>query len=136
MTFLANYYNMTVFHYNTPRIPEGRQYMLEINPHYTIRGMDDKLNVIDGRWVDMYSGLFIDITTARKQDTPEGSEKNVILYNKDGHKYKVCSLSLGKETCGLLTDKLLGERYISSERYILRRCASQDTVLIRRSASI
>ncbi|RAL68204.1 hypothetical protein DID88_008908 [Monilinia fructigena] len=27
--FLASYYNMTVFHYKTPRIPEGRDYMLE-----------------------------------------------------------------------------------------------------------
>jgi len=88
MTFLASYYNMTVFHYKTPRVPEGRDYMLEINPHYTNRGMDDKLNVIDGRWVDTYSGVFIDITTARKHIAPPGSEKEGMLYCKDKHEYK------------------------------------------------
>jgi len=93
MTFLANYYNMTVFHYKTPRIPEGRDYMLEINPHHTNRDMADKLNVIDGRWVDTYSGLFIDITTVRKYNDPPGHNREDLVYCKDGHEYKVCLLS-------------------------------------------
>lgn len=62
---LANYYNMSVFHYRTPRIPEGRDYMLEVNPNYVNREQTDKLNVIDARWIDTTSGLFIDITTVR-----------------------------------------------------------------------
>lgn len=87
MTFLASYYNMTVFHYKTPRIPEGRDYMLEINPHYKIRDQSDKLNVIDARWIDTESGLFIDITTVRKNYThPQGPG---ILSCKDGHEYRV-----------------------------------------------
>jgi hypothetical protein len=81
---------MTVFHYKTPRIPEGRDYMLEINPHYLNREQTDKLNVIDARWIDTTSGLFIDITTARYNTThPAGAG---ILSCKDGHEYRVCSV--------------------------------------------
>lgn len=86
MHFLASYYNMTVFHYKTPRIPEGRDYMLEINPHYINREQTDRLNVIDARWTDTSSGLFIDITTVRKNYThPAGPG---ILSCKDKHEYK------------------------------------------------
>ncbi len=56
MFYLAAYYNMSVFHYMTPRIPEGRDYMLEVNPNYKNREQTDKLNVIDARWIDTESG--------------------------------------------------------------------------------
>ncbi|PVH77291.1 hypothetical protein DL98DRAFT_423943 [Cadophora sp. DSE1049] len=86
MHYLASYYNMSVFHYKTPRIPEGRDYMLEVNPHYVNREQSDKLNVIDARWVDTASGLFIDITTARYNLThPAGAG---MLSCKDGHEYR------------------------------------------------
>jgi hypothetical protein len=88
MHFLASYYNMTIFHYRTPQFETGRDYLLEINPHYVIRDDSDTENVIDARWIDMMSGLFIDITTARYDENhPEG--KNVLVC-KDGHQYKVC----------------------------------------------
>ncbi|ESZ98155.1 hypothetical protein SBOR_1458 [Sclerotinia borealis F-4128] len=86
MHFLASYYNMTVFHYKSPRIPEGRDYMLEINPHYVNREQSDKLNVIDARWVDTTSGLFIDITTARYNYTHPAGEG--MMSCKDGHEYR------------------------------------------------
>ncbi|TVY39045.1 Protein MNN4 [Lachnellula subtilissima] len=86
MHYLASYYNMTVFHYKTPRIPEGRDYMMEINPHYSNREQTDKLNVIDARWVDTTSGLFIDITTARYNFTHPSGEG--MLSCKDGHEYR------------------------------------------------
>ncbi|KAG0651598.1 mnn4 [Hyphodiscus hymeniophilus] len=86
MHYLASYYNMSVFHYKTPRIPDGRDYMLEVNPHYVNREQSDKLNVIDARWVDVTSGLFIDITTARYNHThPAGAG---MLSCKDGHEYR------------------------------------------------
>jgi hypothetical protein len=88
MHYLASYYNMSVFHYKTPRIPEGRDYMLEVNPHYVNREQSDKLNVIDARWVDTTSGLFIDITTARYNYTHPAGEG--MLSCKDGHEYRVC----------------------------------------------
>ncbi|TVY84449.1 Protein MNN4 [Lachnellula suecica] len=86
MHYLASYYNMTVFHYKTPRIPEGRDYMMEINPHYENREQTDKLNVIDARWVDTSSGLFIDITTARYNWTHPAGDG--MLSCKDGHEYR------------------------------------------------
>lgn len=88
MHYLASYYNMSVFYYKTPRIPEGRDYMLEVNPHYVNREQTDKLNVIDARWVDTTSGLFIDITTARYNYTHPAGEG--MLSCKDGHEYRVC----------------------------------------------
>jgi hypothetical protein len=95
MHFLAAYYNMSVFHYKTPRIPNGRDYMLEINPHYKIRDQSDGLNVIDARWIDTETGLFIDITTVRKNYThPAGPS---ILSCKDGHEFRVRSYNLAGE---------------------------------------
>ncbi|KAJ9151917.1 Protein MNN4 [Pleurostoma richardsiae] len=86
MYYLAAYYNMSVFHYKTPRIPDGRDYMIEVNPHYKNREQTDKLNVIDARWIDTESGLFIDITTVRYNTThPDGEG---MLSCKDGHEYR------------------------------------------------
>ena len=87
MHFLASYYNMSVFHYKTPRIPEGRDYMLEVNPHYVNREQTDKMNVIDARWIDTATGLFIDITTVRYNYTHPAGEG--VLSCKDGHEFRV-----------------------------------------------
>jgi phosphorylcholine metabolism protein LicD len=86
MAFLAHYYNMSVYHYQTPRIPGGRDYLLEINPHYANGDKSDTLNVIDARWIDTDSGLFIDITTVRKSPNhPAGPD---VLTCKDGHEFR------------------------------------------------
>lgn len=85
--YLAAYYNMSTFFYRTPRIPGGREYLLEVNPHYINREQTDSLNVIDARWIDMESGMFIDITTVRYNLThPEGEG---MLSCKDGHEFRV-----------------------------------------------
>lgn len=83
---LAANYNMTTYHYRYPAIPKGRSFQLEVNPHYTTRGEDDKLNVVDARWIDMENGLFIDITTARyDMGHPNGAG---VLTCKDGHEFR------------------------------------------------
>jgi len=84
LKFLASYYNMTVHRYRTPDIPDGRDYMLEINPNWVNPSKTDKLNVIDARWVDTTSGLFIDITAVR---VPEDAPLKGMLVCKDGHEY-------------------------------------------------
>lgn len=48
-------------------IQDGKRYLLEINPHYTNTSTRDKENVIDARWIDTSTGLFIDITTLHIQ---------------------------------------------------------------------
>ena len=76
--FLASYYNMTIHTY------EDRDYMLEINPKYTDASFKDRLNVIDGRWIDVTTGLFIDITAIRPKPKAKG-----IFASKDKHEEKV-----------------------------------------------
>ncbi|KAH8813070.1 mannosylphosphorylation protein [Xylogone sp. PMI_703] len=86
MHYLASYYNMTTYHYRTARMPEGRTYLLEVNPHYISSEQSDILNLIDARWIDTRTGLFIDITTARyDHDHPAGKG---MLVCKDGHEYR------------------------------------------------
>lgn len=82
--FLADYYNMTEHHFEIPDAEETRKYLLEINQHYAVKDTRDKLNVIDARWIDMSSGLFIDITAVRK-DEAKGPGA---LMCKDRHNYE------------------------------------------------
>lgn len=81
---LASYYNMTIHTFHVGE-DERRDYMLEVNPKYTDPSYDDTLNVIDARWIDMETGLFIDITAVRPHKTKKG-----ILCSKDQHEEKVC----------------------------------------------
>ena len=76
--FLASYYNMTIHTYRR------RDYLLEINPNYIDGSFMDKYNVIDGRWIDTQTGLFIDITAIRPKPGTKG-----ILVSKDKHEEKV-----------------------------------------------
>lgn len=87
MYFLAAYHNMTTYYFKYENLKKGRFFLLEINPYFKHRDQDDKLNVIDARWIDMDNGLFIDITAARYAvNHPRGEG---ILYDKNGHEYRV-----------------------------------------------
>lgn len=81
---------MTVYHHMLADIPEGRDYMLEINPRYVERTQADRLNVIDARWIDTETGLFIDITTIRRDDVRVSNGVEGALMVKDRHHYLVC----------------------------------------------
>ena len=89
IVYLAKYYNMTEYHFSLPDIETGRNYLLEVNPHYTIREVEDKLNVIDARWIDTDTGLFIDISTVRKNYTAIAQGSTAALMCKDRHHYLV-----------------------------------------------
>lgn len=86
--YLAAYYNMTTFWFKTPNQgKKGRNYLLEINPHYKNREQTDVRNRIDARWIDTETGLFIDITAARYNLThPRGDG---MMSCKDGHEFRV-----------------------------------------------
>ncbi|KKY18028.1 putative mannosylphosphorylation protein [Phaeomoniella chlamydospora] len=88
MYFLAKYYNMTEFHYELEGVDGGRTYLMEINPHFVNGSTKDHLNMIDARWIDTDSGLFIDISTVRKNYTAieEGIEDALMV--KDRHHYR------------------------------------------------
>lgn len=87
--FLAKYYNMTEHHFSVPGLSSGRNYLLEVNPHYNISGTEDKWNVIDARWIDTETGLFIDISTVRKNRTAMEDGVEGALMCKDKHHYMV-----------------------------------------------
>ena len=86
--FLASYYNMTIYTCRTTHAPQGKNYMLEINPRYVDGSPEDHLNTIDARWIDMLSGVFIDITAVRPKPKHPG-----IMHCKDRHHYRVSGIS-------------------------------------------
>ncbi|KAM5343588.1 hypothetical protein ACJ41O_012125 [Fusarium nematophilum] len=86
MYLLAAYHNMTIYYFQYEGAPEGRFFQLEVNPYFEHRDQDDYLNVIDARWIDMQTGLFIDITAARY--APNHPMGDGVLYDKHGHEYK------------------------------------------------
>lgn len=90
--FLADYYNMTEHHFDIPNVKGGRTYMLEINPNYLVKSEEDTLNKIDARWIDMSSGLFIDITAVRKDEEKRSQGNPEALTCKDKHHYDVCDV--------------------------------------------
>jgi hypothetical protein len=95
-------------------IQDGKKYLLEINPHYTDSSTSDRHNVIDARWIDTSTGLFIDITTMHfvpsaavkngekhqmflaQGDNDKASEVSKAemgeMYTKDTHLYTTASL--------------------------------------------
>ncbi len=67
----------------------NRTYLLDINPHYTdltSRGGD---NMIDGRWIDMESGMFVDITVLRERTS---QQEPGVWSCKNGHQYNAQDL--------------------------------------------
>lgn len=80
---LASYYNMTIHTFDISE-DEKKNYMLEVNPKYTDPSYGDTLNVIDARWIDIETGLFIDITAVRPHPSKKG-----IMCSKDQHEEKV-----------------------------------------------
>jgi hypothetical protein len=89
LKYIASGYNMSVFRYTLPEIPDGRDYMIEINPGFAEEGPNDKLNMIDARWIDMETGLFIDITSVRPDDAKRQKGVEGALKCKDNHHYQV-----------------------------------------------
>ena len=84
---LASYYNMTVHHHAVPGDYFAREYLLEVNPHY-VNSSVDTANAIDARWIDTDTGLFIDITTLRVNQTAKALGIEGALMVKDKHHYK------------------------------------------------
>jgi hypothetical protein len=74
----------------------GKKYLLEINPHAANASTRDTENVIDARWIDTATGLFIDITTVHIQPVSMDPYADASLFNtaddqelytKDQHAY-------------------------------------------------
>ena len=100
--FLARYYNMTIHTY------KKRDFMLEVNPKYTDPSYNDYLNVIDARWIDYQTGLFIDITAVRPH-----LWKPRVLCSKDQHEEAVSHDSGQTKRFIRSPDMLSGTRPVS-----------------------
>jgi hypothetical protein len=106
MRELGGWWNMSVHDFTDPdaspedmshrdvRDDGGKKYLLEVNPRYTNTSTKDRDNVIDARWIDTTTGLFIDITTLHTQplsedehNEEEDEDKDPGLYTKDKHAY-------------------------------------------------
>ena len=83
MSKLARLHNMTEFSYFSKESGAARRYLLDINPHYNITSTQDTANIISGRWIDTANGKYLDITTVY-----HGSESDLFLYCKDGHRVR------------------------------------------------
>ncbi|KAI8932329.1 hypothetical protein NX059_010523 [Plenodomus lindquistii] len=89
----------------------GKKYLLEVNPHYTDPSTKDTHNVIDARWIDTATGLYIDITTLHSAEPsssnttrttvsldpnndhdPDDEDDEPLLYTKDTHAYSPSSI--------------------------------------------
>ncbi|KAJ4144407.1 hypothetical protein LMH87_003291 [Akanthomyces muscarius] len=62
----------------------NRTYLLDINPHYIDLTSGGGHNIIDGRWIDMDSGMFVDITVLREHPFQQGPG---VWSCKNGHQY-------------------------------------------------
>lgn len=98
---MATNHNMTTHDYTHYEMREGAfgdtveqvtsSYLLDINPNYVERTRGNWMNVIDARWIDTTTGLFIDITGL--------SENRMGLYScKNYHAYKLDDLYPMQET--------------------------------------
>ena len=111
--------------------------MLEVNPKYTDPSYDDDLNVIDARWIDIETGLFIDITAVRPHLTKKG-----IMCSKDQHEEKVSSSPLSLRSSSVpaisptqIADKLpSGRGSLPPARLLFRRPTGQDSLQLRQPA--
>lgn len=77
MQFMADNFNRTEHAWNyTIPVEQGDQdqeelvqtrYLFDINPHHNDT-IVDRMNIIDGRWIDMGTGMYIDLTVLRERD--------------------------------------------------------------------
>ncbi|KAF2840998.1 hypothetical protein M501DRAFT_1010159 [Patellaria atrata CBS 101060] len=88
MEYMASYYNMTIHHYHFPGEEKPRDYMIEVNPHYTNGSLTDRHNVIDARWIDINTGMFIDIAALRQDVEADPTGELGKMRCKDRHRYE------------------------------------------------
>lgn len=99
LDYLGENYNMTMHNWTDTSIFDGstvnRTYLLDINPNIKERVRGDGQNVIDARWIDISTGLFIDITGLAEV---KPSQQPGVWSCKNYHRYKTKELYPMRET--------------------------------------
>ncbi|KAM0559299.1 hypothetical protein ACHAPJ_004318 [Fusarium lateritium] len=62
----------------------SKRYLLDINPHHVDIDRSDGRNIIDGRWIDMDNGMYVDITGLREREV----DRPGVWSCKNKHRYK------------------------------------------------
>ncbi|KAF5024340.1 hypothetical protein F66182_3617 [Fusarium sp. NRRL 66182] len=62
----------------------SKKYLLDINPHHVELTRGDGRNVIDGRWIDMDNGMYVDITGLRERE----ADRPGVWSCKNKHRYR------------------------------------------------
>lgn len=99
LDYLGEHYNMTMHNWTDVSIytnePVERTYLLDVNPNAKERVRGDGQNVIDARWIDTTTGLFIDIT-GLAEINPD--KKPGVWSCKNYHRYTTKELYPMRET--------------------------------------
>jgi phosphorylcholine metabolism protein LicD len=114
--YLAKNLNQTRHRYVAADTKRPREYLLDVNPMSYERVRGDGMNIIDARWIDVKTGLFIDITGL--SETEPYVHPGVVSC-KNLHHYRMNDLYPMRDTTfeGVPTkipyayDKLLVEEY-------------------------
>ncbi|KAJ5358984.1 uncharacterized protein N7496_011397 [Penicillium cataractarum] len=86
LAYLADHYNQTIVEYVTPGGKEKRDYLLDINPWSRQRERGQGHNIIDARFIDITTGLYIDITGLSRLELDAHPD---IWQCKNFHKYRL-----------------------------------------------
>lgn len=99
LLYLGEHYNRTMheYRYLDPETNEERTkvYLLDVNPNIVERERGNGMNVIDARWIDTSTGMFIDITGLAERDP---SRAPGVWACKNNHRYKTTQLYPMRET--------------------------------------
>ncbi|KAJ5091686.1 hypothetical protein NUU61_006556 [Penicillium alfredii] len=89
LAYLADNFNHTIVEYKSPDSLVRRRYLLDINPWSRQRESGQGLNIIDARWIDIHTGLYIDITGVSRL---EPKAHPTIWECKNFHQYRLHQL--------------------------------------------
>lgn len=99
LQYLGDHYNRTMHEYRYVDEASSEErtkvYLLDVNPNHSDRSRGNGMNVIDARWIDTSTGMFIDITGLAERDP---SRAPGIWACKNNHRYKTTSLYPMRET--------------------------------------
>ena len=96
LAYLGQHYNGTVYQYPAADDPPTeRSYLLDVNPASVERDRGNGLNIIDARWIDVRSGLYIDIT-GLSETHPD--DRPGLWSCKNYHRYQTTDLYPMRET--------------------------------------
>jgi phosphorylcholine metabolism protein LicD len=93
LAYLGEFLNFTTHIYQSGAVE--RQYFLDVNPYHIERTRGNGDNIIDARWIDVATGLFVDITGVSEIDPTENPGKWMC---KNEHEYATGELWPMRET--------------------------------------